>query len=1016
MRRARIRIESIPRDRSRRNAPVTTSFHVSPSVCTSSVIHPTPLKLSYSEHFSASLRDRRQSSPRAREPFRRRPRRDMVKAYLRYEQAASWGVVATGAGDTAGAVCYLPGAAAADSTHAKPRERIATVALERVNLWDTKRGARERQLIPPTSVDDHGVAKPQPRVTRIARSGDGTTLACGASDGSVRIWSLEDLDVDVTFRGHKRDVTALRFSRDGSLLVSGGRDGEVVIWDVAGETGIVRLRGHRDQITDCAFLEDERYIQSAMTIGRQVVTTSKDGFVKVWDLEKRACVQTCTGFDGETWSLDVNPSQTRCAVVTGDDKIHVFDCDHTREGFEDESPLVRMGTVTRSVKGRAMTARYHASGNYLGVQGIGRGMEIYRVRDDKEAAKKQKRRLKRKREKMELKAREAEEQGDLEAAKEAREEQEDEGVRSAGDELELASTVTTKAKMRGFAFAHEEPKRTDVICKVAILLEDNSVQEWEVIEEAEPEKLHTIDSAGHRSDVRAVALSPDDETVLSCSNNGCKLWNIADGSCLRTVKGGYGLCAAFAPGGRHAIIGTKQGAIELIDVNSGNQLEVPEAHEGAVWGFALLPDESGFVSASADKTIRFWEWTLQKDEGGLRTLSFNHTKTLQMAEDVLSCSISPDGKLLSVSLLDNTLKVFFVDSLKFNLSLYGHRLPALCHDISSDSQLLASAGADKNIRIWGLDFGDCHRSIFAHQDSVMALKFVPKTHYLFSVGKDKMVKYWDADKFDPLLTLEAHHAPVWCLAVSKRGDFVITGSGDRSLRMWERTDEPFFVDEEQERRLENLFDEGAEGDDRVRPSSELPAEGEAGMAGRKTLETLSAADAIVEALELAEHETKRFAEHEEDNEKSGGKLAPIQPNPLLLGQSPAEYALNAVAKIRPSELEQAIFVLPSSFAVSLLNHLTLWLNAGQKVELTCKIASLVMRLHAHVLGRSPESRRTLVNLRPLLRERAREARDITGFNLAGMKILENYIRDNATVREDVDGADDDDDDDDNPFV
>merc|ERR1712159_136763 len=111
------------------------------------------------------------------------------------------------------------------------------------------------------------------------------------------------------------------------------------------------------------------------------------------------------------------------------------------------------------------------------------------------------------------------------------------------------------------------------------------------------------------------------------------------------------------------------------------------------------------------------------------------------------------------------LKVFFVDSLKFNLSLYGHRLPPLCHDISSDSQLLASAGADKNIRIWGLDFGDCHRSIFAHQDSVMALKFVPKTHYLFSVGKDKLVKYWDADKFDPLLTLEAHHAPVWCLAI-----------------------------------------------------------------------------------------------------------------------------------------------------------------------------------------------------------------------------------------------------------
>lgn len=33
------------------------------------------------------------------------------------------------------------------------------------------------------------------------------------------------------------------------------------------------------------------------------------------------------------------------------------------------------------------------------------------------------------------------------------------------------------------------------------------------------------------------------------------------------------------------------------------------------------------------------------------------------------------GKLLAVALLDCTVKVFFLDSLKFFLSLYGHKLP-----------------------------------------------------------------------------------------------------------------------------------------------------------------------------------------------------------------------------------------------------------------------------------------------------------------------------------------------------
>ena len=46
-----------------------------------------------------------------------------------------------------------------------------------------------------------------------------------------------------------------------------------------------------------------------------------------------------------------------------------------------------------------------------------------------------------------------------------------------------------------------------------------------------------------------------------------------------------------------------------------------------------------------------------------------------------------------------SLQVFFTDSLKFFLSLYGHKLPVLSLDISSDSTLLVSGSADKNIKV-----------------------------------------------------------------------------------------------------------------------------------------------------------------------------------------------------------------------------------------------------------------------------------------------------------------------------
>lgn len=51
-----------------------------------------------------------------------------------------------------------------------------------------------------------------------------------------------------------------------------------------------------------------------------------------------------------------------------------------------------------------------------------------------------------------------------------------------------------------------------------------------------------------------------------------------------------------------------------------------------------------------------------------------HTRTLKMTDDVLSVRYTPDGKLLAIALLDATVKVFYQDTLKFFLSLYGHKV------------------------------------------------------------------------------------------------------------------------------------------------------------------------------------------------------------------------------------------------------------------------------------------------------------------------------------------------------
>lgn len=59
---------------------------------------------------------------------------------------------------------------------------------------------------------------------------------------------------------------------------------------------------------------------------------------------------------------------------------------------------------------------------------------------------------------------------------------------------------------------------------------------------------------------------------------------------------------------------------------------------------------------------------------GRRIVSLVHTRTLKMTDDILSVRYSPNEKLLAVALLDSTVKVFYQDTLKFFLSLYGHKV------------------------------------------------------------------------------------------------------------------------------------------------------------------------------------------------------------------------------------------------------------------------------------------------------------------------------------------------------
>ncbi|CAL5389396.1 unnamed protein product [Camellia sinensis] len=899
----------------------------------------------------------------------------MVKSYLRYEAAAAFGVIAS-----------VDSNIAYDSSG----KHLLSAALEKVGVWHVRQGVCTKTLAPFTP------SRAPLAVTSIASS-PSSLIASGYADGSIRIWHFEKGTCEITLNGHKGAVTALRYNKLGSLLASGSKDNDVILWDVVGESGLFRLRGHRDQVTDVVFLDS----------GKKLVSSSKDKFLRVWDLETQHCMQIISGHHSEIWSVDADPEERYLVSGSADPQLRFYTVKHELvdgksvsniSGTEaanntDTSTqnkwevLTQFGEIQRQSKDRVATVRFNTSGNLLACQVAGKTVEILRVLDEAESKRKAKRRVNRKKEKKSAKgAVDVTENGD---AHHGAGEQGNNPVVTVPDVFKLHQIIRASKKICSITFSPITPKNS--ISTLALSL-NNNLLEFYSIESSSTTKTTAIELQGHRSDVRSVTLSSDNTLLMSTSHSAVKIWNPSTGSCLRTIDSGYGLCGLFVPGNKYAVVGTKAGTLEIIDVGSGTCVEVVEAHGGSVQSIVAVPDGNGFVTGSTDHDVKFWEYqTSQKPGEVSKLLTVSHARNMKMNDDVLVVAVSPDSKYIAVALLDCTVKVFFMDSLKFFLSLYGHKLPVLCMDISSDGDLMATGSADKNLKIWGLDFGDCHKSIFAHADSVMAVEFVHNTHYLFSVGKDRLVKYWDADKFELLLTLEGHHAEIWCLSVSSRGDFVVTGSHDRSIRRWDRTEEPFFIEEEKEKRLEEMFESDLDNtfENRYAHKEEIPEEGAVALAGKKTKETLTATDSIIEALDMAEAELKRITEHEE--EKSRGKVAGFQPNILMLGFSPSDFILRALSNVHTNDMEQTLLALPFSDALKLLSYLKDWAFIPDKVELVCRVTTVLLQLHHNQLTTTVAARPVLTVLKDVLQARVKECKDTIGFNLAAMDHIKQLM-------------------------
>ena len=172
-----------------------------------------------------------------------------------------------------------------------------------VKLWDVP---TERQI----------ATLPDKQPTSVAFSPDGKTLAVGTGrwDNTVELWDMATRERIATL-GHGGFDKAVSFSPDGKTLAVGTWDGTytVKLWDVATQERIATL-GHGAKVCAVSFSPDGTLLASGL----------RDGTVKLWDMATQERIATL-GHGAEVCAVSFSPDGTLLASGLRDGTVKLWD-------------------------------------------------------------------------------------------------------------------------------------------------------------------------------------------------------------------------------------------------------------------------------------------------------------------------------------------------------------------------------------------------------------------------------------------------------------------------------------------------------------------------------------------------------------------------------------------------------------------------------------------------------------------------------------------------------------------